>query len=72
MSFQCICQDWLTFEKISNSERTYLFVHGIKYTGPVFKYCPFCAKALIEDDVTFLKNAVAADLAVPATLLGSD
>lgn len=49
MALQCTCPNWIEYEEIEKGERSYLFAHGVFYKGPVFRFCPFCAKMLEED-----------------------
>jgi len=48
--YYCYCIKWIEYQKIEQRERSYLFVHGFLYTGPTFKFCPFCGSELENDD----------------------
>jgi len=46
MNKECLCEDWkISANQIFNAQ----IIHannGIKYTGKVFKYCPWCGLEL--------------------------
>lgn len=44
----CECDDWKqSFPQISGAQ-SLAWVHGSRYTGAVFRFCPWCGKVLIE------------------------
>lgn len=49
MLLPCTCKEWVQYDAIERGERAYLFVHGMRYTGPTFKYCPFCGTEFKQD-----------------------
>jgi len=45
VTLHCNCEDWKYAKKI-DSIIMYANVHGIKYDGKQFIYCPWCNKKL--------------------------
>lgn len=43
---KCDCPDWAELNKAISSLVTLAFIHGMKYNGPFFRYCPMCGKPL--------------------------
>ena len=49
MKVKCDCEDWQTGMSQIASAQTLAWTHGQRYTGVVFRYCPWCGKKLEED-----------------------
>ena len=44
----CKCDDFKKWLEIEKGAWILLLVHGVKYTGPNMKFCPFCGERLKE------------------------
>lgn len=42
----CQCEDWEESMPQINGAQTLADIHGIKYTGAIFKFCPWCGEEL--------------------------
>ena len=42
----CTCNDWIRGTEEIDGQMDFCHAHGIKYTGPLFRYCPWCGKRL--------------------------
>jgi hypothetical protein len=43
---RCDCQDWKKWVEADTGVWMFAYTHGIKYDGPLYKFCPFCGKTL--------------------------
>jgi hypothetical protein len=43
---ECTCKDWKESLPQINGAITLADLHGMKYTGKVFVFCPWCRKKL--------------------------
>ena len=48
---ECICKGWKTGMGQISSAQVLAFNHGMKYTGKIFSYCPWCGKKLTSKKV---------------------
>jgi hypothetical protein len=48
MNRQCDCLDWKDSQPKISGVFTSAHIHGVKYTGSYFVYCPFCSKRLVD------------------------
>jgi hypothetical protein len=48
----CNCQDWLVGIKSILAQSSIAAIHMTPYTGPSFKYCPWCSKELLSESAT--------------------
>jgi hypothetical protein len=45
----CNCGDWkIGMEQIEGAQM-FAATRGIKYTGPIFAFCPWCGEPLVEE-----------------------
>lgn len=43
----CNCEEWQnSAHQIFSAQINYTLITGVKYTGSVYKYCPFCGRLL--------------------------
>jgi len=46
VEFYCICEEWRkTIEEMTGIFMN-AFLHGVKFHGPYFRFCPWCGKEL--------------------------
>jgi len=48
---KCNCDLWLENIPKINGAVTFQYMHGIKYDGVVFNFCPWCGRILAPDDL---------------------
>ncbi|MDA3808630.1 MAG: hypothetical protein PF440_12050 [Thiomicrorhabdus sp.] len=48
---RCNCADWDKFMKQIVDAQVFHALRGVKYAGKVFKFCPWCGKALDKEDL---------------------
>jgi hypothetical protein len=46
----CDCDGWKTGSPELRSFTVLAWTHGVKYTAPPFKFCPWCGKELAYND----------------------
>jgi hypothetical protein len=53
----CICNDWK--ENSPKLEDVFVWsnVHGLKYTGKFFVYCPWCGEKLVDEIIVAVVEA---------------
>jgi hypothetical protein len=47
----CTCDDWKKSNNQIIDAQLIAYNHGFKYTGKVFKYCPWCGTALCDKTI---------------------
>ena len=51
MKITCTCENYVESMPQIESAQILAYTHGIKYTGDIFVYCPWCGVKLIISEV---------------------
>ena len=53
---QCTCENWKKSIHQLDAAAIMIHIHGLKYTGATFEFCPWCGLRLVDDNSCEIKG----------------